>query len=381
MPLIWASFFIKQMQSETEVGSGNCKAGFAGEDVPKAVFPSIVGTPKSANIMSGTPDEEAYVGEVAQAKRGILKVNYPVDHGIVQDWDHMERIWHHTFFNHLRVRPQEHPVLLTEAALNPKANRERMTQIMFEIFYVPAMYVSTQAVLSLYASGRTTGIVLDSGDGVTHIVPIYEGFAMPHAVSRLNLAGRDLTEYLMKLLGEGGAAMSTSAEKEIVRDIKEKCCYLAEDFDNEMSKAQNGEVDITYELPDGNIVTVGNQRFRCPEALFQPSLIGMEAAGIHAMVYNAIWACDIDIRKDLLCNIVLSGGTTMVPGFGKRMQLELTKLAPSTMRIRVLYPEDRKHSVFIGGSMLADLDSFMQLCVTKPEYRDYGPGIIHRKCF
>merc|ERR1740138_1071092 len=179
--------------------------------------------------MSGTDVVDCYIGDDCQAKRGILKIQYPVEHGIVQDWDDMERIWHHTFFHRLRAEPQEHAVMLTEAALNPKANRERMTQIMFETFYVPALYVSTQAVLSLYASGRTTGMVCDCGDGVTHIVPIYEGYMMPHAVKRLNLAGRDLTEYLMKLMSERGNAMTTTAEREIVRDIKEKVCYIAED--------------------------------------------------------------------------------------------------------------------------------------------------------
>jgi len=242
-------------------GSGSVKAGFSGDNSPRCIFPSIIGRPKHQNAMVGMNKKQHYIGSDAQAKRGILSLSYPIIGGIVQDWDDMELIWYNTFYNELRVVPDEHGVLLTEPPLNPKFNREKMCQIMFETFNVPNFYVSMSSVLSLYSSGRTIGCVFDIGDGTTQCCPIWEGYAFPHAINKINLAGKNITSYLQKILLEKGYKFNTSAEFEIVKDIKEQLCYVAIDYNDEMKQSnQTTKIDKEYTLPDGQKIIINNER-------------------------------------------------------------------------------------------------------------------------
>lgn len=365
-------------------GSGYVKAGFSGEEGPRAVFPSIIGRPKTQGIMVGSEQKDYFVGQQADEKRGILILKYPIEHGIVEEWEDMEKIWDHTFTNELRVQSEDQNCMLTEAPLNPKNNREKMTSIMFDTFNVPGLYIAIQAVLSLYSAGKFTGIVCDSGDGVSHLVPIFDGYALPHSILRINLAGRDLTDYLLKILSERGMHLTTSAEREIVKNIKEKLCYVALDFDEELNASKTGSSkEANYEMPDGNVITIGSERFRCPEVLFKPSLLGKEFGGLHEQTYQSIMKSDVDVRKDLYQNIILSGGTTLYAGLPERLTKEVQKLAPQAIKslVKVIAVPERKYCVWIGGSILSSISTFGTMWITKEEYQDAGPTIVHRKCF
>jgi centractin len=284
----------------------------------------------------------------------------------------MELIWQQVI-NKLKVNTEDHPLLLTESPLNPKRHREQCAQIFFETFNTPAMYLSIQAILALYSSGRTTGVVMDSGDGVTHVVPVYNGFSLPGSIKRMDIAGRDITEQLQLLLQKNGILLQTSAEKEIVREIKEKYCYISSYSMNEQVEEQS------YRLPDGQVIRVGNERHRATEILFRPELIGSESVAIHSLIYDSIQKVDIDLRPSLYQSIVLSGGTTMIRGFGDRLITELKELTTKGTKIKIYAPPERKYSVWIGGSILAGLSTFKKMWVSKEEWEE-NPEIIHSKC-
>ncbi|CAM0942813.1 unnamed protein product [Alopecurus aequalis] len=373
-----------------DCGTGMTKAGFSDDDNPHVVFDTIVGRPNNM-VKMGQPykafmqEKNTYVGDEAQSIRGILTLKYPIEHGTITDWDDMEKIWHHTFYEGLRVAPEEHPVLLSDAPLNPKLNREKMTKIMFETFGVPAMYVSVDAQLALYSEGRLSGTVIDCGDGVTTAMSFYDGNTVPDATGRLNFGGHDLTNSLVKILTARGYSFTTSAEWEIVRDMKEKLAYVALDYEQELHTAKMAchSVKNSYELPDSQVVTISTQeRFSCPEILFDPSLIGMEGAGIHEIANESVIKCyeSSGFDEGIYGNIVLAGGTTLFPGFVDRMQKEMTALAPSFANVKVIARPYRQCATWVGGSVLASLGTFQESWISKSEYDEWGTAIVHRKC-
>jgi actin len=357
-------------------GSGVCKAGLASDKAPRVIFPSVVARPKFARPSSSGPGNDVFVGSSGAGK--IL--NYPITHGVVANWDDMEKIYHYEFHDQLQVDPSEHPVVLTEPPLNRWFNREKTIQVLFETFRVPSFYIGVDAVLSLYSSGRNTGLVVNSGEGLTCAVPVYEGCSMPHATRRLDIAGGELTEWLERILSERGDTSTGSSWREAVRDIKEKLGYVALDFEAELQKA-DADISGSYTLPGGAEIVIGKERFRCPELLFKPFLNGFTLDGIVTTAFESVMNSDLDIRKDLAGNILMSGGTTMFPGLPERFSREFGKLALSSWNFKVAAPPERTNAAWIGGAFVASLETFPKMVVTREEYADEDPGIVHHRFF
>ncbi len=269
----------------------------------------------------------------------------------------------------------EHPVLLTEPPHNPTSHREQLAEVFFETFRAPALFVAPPAVLSLYASGRTTGVVLDVGEGVTHCIPVYEGHALKHSIVRSDVAGGDVTKRLQLLLRKGGLAFSTTAESDFCSAMKEEVCYVS----NVPAKEDSGQTQkAQYQLPDGQVVDLSSERHRSSEVLFDPSLMGSEERPVHDVLLSSVMSADMDLRSTLFSNVVLAGGTTSLPGFGDRLLYEVRSRAPERTRIRISAPPERGESAWVGGSILASLATFKNMWVTRGENEEYGSSIWHR---
>lgn len=375
-------------------GTGFVKCGYAGTNFPEHIFPSMVGRPmlRSSAKVGDIEIKDLMVGDEASQLRSMLECSYPMDNGIVRNWDDMMHVWDYTFGEtKLNVDPKGCKVLLTEPPLNPSKNREKMVEVMFEKYGFDGVFIAIQAVLTLYAQGLLTGVVIDSGDGVTHICPVYEGFALPHLTRRLDIAGRDITKYLIKLLLLRGYAFNHTADFETVRMMKEKLCYVGYDIEQEQKLALETTFLVEqYTLPDGRTVRMSGERFEAPEALFQPHLINVEGVGVAELLFNTIQAADIDTRSEFYKHIVLSGGSTMYPGLPSRLEREIKQLylervlkgdttKLSKFKIRIEDPPRRKHMVFLGGAVLADIMKNKEdFWMSRAEYEEKGLRVLEK---
>uniref|UniRef100_L2FEM0 Essential component of the arp2 3 complex n=1 Tax=Colletotrichum fructicola (strain Nara gc5) TaxID=1213859 RepID=L2FEM0_COLFN len=344
-------------------GTGFLKVGYAAQNFPEFQYPSIVGRPILRTEEQGDTNDlvikDIMCGDEAAAARTMLQISYPMENGIVKKWEDMQHLWDYTFNEKMKVDTQGRKILLTEPPMNPLRNREQMCEVMFDRYGFGGVYVAIQAVLALYAQGLSSGVVVDSGDGVTHIVPVYESVVLNHLTRRLDVAGRDVTRNLIALLLRRGYALNRTADFETVRQIKEKLCYVSE-------------------------------RFEAPECLFQPHLVDCEQPGIAEFLFNTIQAADVDVRSSLFKAIVLSGGSSMYPGLPSRLEKELKQLwltrvlggnpeRLNKFKVRIEDPPRRRHMVFLGGAVLANIMADKEgMWVTKQEWDEQGPRVLEK---
>lgn len=388
-------------------GTGYTKLGFAGNDSPSFVFPTAIATRDSSGGKKkrGTEDLDFFIGDEAlSAGNGQgYSVHSPIRHGQIENWDHMERFWENSIFKYLRCEPEDHHFLLTEPPLNPPENRERTAEIMFETFNCAGLYIAVQAVLALAASWTSskvtertlTGTVIDSGDGVTHVIPVAEGYVIGSAIKNIPIAGRDITYFIQNLLrdrNEKDTSLRT-AER-----IKEEFCYVCPDIVKEFNRFDReperfAQMIVDRGLGQSTRVDIGYERFLAPEIFFNPEIASSDfLTPLPVVVDQVVQACPLDVRKGLYRNIVLSGGSTMFKEFGRRLRRDIRGLVDARIRrseelsgakssgidVEVIAHKRQRNAVWFGGSLLAQTPEFKNYCYTKADYDEYGPGIVRQ---
>ncbi|NIG57894.1 hypothetical protein BU61_237 [Pontoporia blainvillei] len=341
-----------------DTGTGFTKCGLAGEDHVLSVLPSRVQL-----LQHPVQGQPRYA--VPKNREGSYSV---LNRGVVSDWDALEVLWQHLFYCRLGVQPEELAVLVADSPTSPCTNREKVAEILFEHFHVPAMQTVHQALLALYAYGRTTGLVLGSGHGTSSVAPIITGDLAPLDTYQLDVAGADLTEYLAQLLPAGGQSLFKAW---LVNQIKEACCCVPVDMTAEMARAQ-ALARVDFLLPDKQVITLGSERFCCPEALFQPNMLGLNQPGLPQLALLSISRLEAKQQEQLLASVVLDGGGALLSGFPERLRQELGPGAT------VLGSPHRVVAAWLGGSIMESWDSFQSLWLSHREYEEEGPRAIYK---
>ena len=371
-------------------GTNTIKAGFSDDDMPRVVIPTVLGRPTSNTGVVEEEDDknneqiDIFVGEEALNKGGILQLCRPITKGEITDMKTMELIWKHIFYNELLTETKTHSVIVTEAPFAKYENKKNMAEALFEHLGVESLYITNTSTLSLYANGKTTGTVVDIGYQTTSFVPIYEGFILNHAVTHVDTGGKDLTDYFCQIIGQrqGNDKFTNEGQKSMINELKEKICEVAEDYDSQVKKCLDSKTIETHVLPDGSKVQISQEKYQCPELLFQPQFFQKDHFGLHEQTFKSIKRCDEDIEKDLFQNVILCGGSSLFLKIRKKFEKELQSLAPTGKTVKVIAPPERKYSAWLGGAILSSMEKFKNaMFVSKKEYNEVGAGVIYDKFF
>ena len=374
-----------QLHCVIDNGSGYMKAGFSGEEAPKIMFPTMVGKTKVEGIYVGDEKKESIIGSEAEKKFGILDISYPIQGGVVVNWDEMERIWANTFYTELKIAPEEHNLLLTESPFTSRKDKEKTLEMMFETFNCASTYIVAQSVLAAYSVGKSTGISIDCGHTSLNFAPIYEGFLQKHCVHHIPIAGKDINDLLINLLIKNGQVIESKMQKQSIIKAKELYCYFAQDYEQEEKDFENNIDDETkeWELPDKRKIKIGKERFQTTEVLFNPKKYGYDYPDFKELFSKTVKSIDADLREIMLANIIFNGGTTLIKGFKNRVTQEIEEAGKDYIYKKKIhtYPE-AQFMAWIGGSILSSLSNFENLWITKAEYKEEGKStIVHKKCF
>jgi actin-related protein 3 len=392
-------------------GTGYTKMGYAGNIEPQFIIPTAISAKKvDTNKPANLDDLDFHIGDDAELTSKTNGINYPVRKGQVDNWTQMEQVWQHSIFKYLRAEPEDHYFCLTEPPLNPPENREFAAEVFFETFNVPGLYIAVQAVLALCASWTSpqvtertlTGTVIDSGDGVTHVIPVSDGYVIGGSIKSMDLAGRTVTQFIQNLLLEREEDVPPAQRQEVAKQIKEKWCYVCPDIVKEFGrydlkpqewmKVYEGVNDISKKPFRCD---VGYERFLGPEVFFNPEIFSNdEPLSLPIQVDQCVQSTPVDCRRGLYKNIVLSGGSTMFKDFSKRLQRDVRKFVDNRQEksialggdaaknvqvvpidVRVISHGMQRYAVWFGGSMLSSTADFYKACHSKAQYEEVGPSI------
>ncbi len=355
-----------------ENGRLNSRVGFAGDASPRSVFPTVFGAGMGLPVNPDAFMREYYVGEDALALKGVLRLGYPMEcNGSIEIESTMEKIWGHAFTSELKVDPRASNVFLVLKPNVPPSTLEKIAEVMFNTFDVPRIAFGDQAVLALAAMRQKAGCVVDIGDSETLVVPVENGKVLTSAMQRTEIAGNEIGRTLEVLLRAKGFSVTTSAEREIIRDIKEKLCYVTPDPEKENPLVKlDASIETQYMLPDGELVSVGTERFMAPEILFQPGLANKKSQPLDELIWHTIEKCGTSRRSLFLSNILLTGGTSLLPNLPDRLFRKLQERMGSEGTVHISAPVNRGYLGWLGGALVSDKVPLETLFVDKSTYLD-----------
>lgn len=362
-------------------GTDTIKLGMAGDEAPRHIIPSLIGYSPYPALDVAIDKVNYKIGEKAFKKRGLLNTKRPIQKRKIVDFESMERIWHHSLFNILKVDSSENSVLLTESCEYTDTCRRKIAEIFFEFFNSPSIYLGNQGMLGLFSTGSTRGVVLDSGEGGSHVIPIYEGYISPYSIDKIDVSGNDITSHLYELLNKKGLTFSQHYDFDLIKDIKESKCFVSLNYEKELKEfIENANTkEVVYELPDKQKVNFGKELIEAPEIIFNPDKIGKKPFGMGELIYKSYFSIDTEIRKALFSNIVLVGGNTLFNNLPERICLNIKSFGGNSVDFKIVAPAERKYAPWIGGSVLACMTPFEGMWVTKKEYEEYGSNIMNLK--